>query len=118
MLEVDFCLPDFCNLPRLIAMEDEVVTAKQLVQRAHGWRAQLERCQMRIADLEADKERQAQRRWELVGSYWPLMKRLREAQQVAVLLFEQVGFQCFCLSLAFLDRHFIRGLLDWCNPFL
>jgi predicted nuclease with TOPRIM domain len=78
-------------LVRLIDMEVEVAAAKQLVQRAHGWRARLERCQMRIEELEAEKARQSQRRWELVGSYWPLMKRLREAQQTAMLLTEQVS---------------------------
>jgi hypothetical protein len=71
-------------------METEVSEARRLAARSHEWRAALERSRAAAADAEAALAREGLRRGELVGAYWPLMARLREAQAAAVALHEQV----------------------------
>jgi hypothetical protein len=71
-------------------MDTEVSEARRLAARSHEWRAALERARAAAADAEAGLAREGVRRGELVGAYWPLMARLRDAQAAAVTLHEQV----------------------------
>ncbi len=88
-------------------MQRKVADAKATAAKADGWRAALEQAQLRCEDAEADSRRQAQRRRELVCSYWPVIGRLRAAEEAVRVLASQVGM---CRRLA---TDVCEAMLEW-----
>jgi hypothetical protein len=75
---------------RLTTMQGRVQAADVLTARAQGWQRRLEQTQMLVEDLEATNARAVVRRQELVSSYWPVMTRLRKAEDAVQALMQQV----------------------------
>jgi hypothetical protein len=59
-----------CRPRRLQGLQQQLAAAQQEAAKAHRWRLRWEVAQMHVEDLAATNARAAQRRHEVVSSYW------------------------------------------------